>query len=379
MRLDRSGAVTAACGEIEIGQGSDSVLAAAVAEVLGIGLGDVRLSVADTDLTPVDLGSYSSRVTLMVGNAAIEAAERARDLIAEAVATQLDATPDRLIFADGRVFDGAAPDRGMSFAEAVWAAEARHGLIVTTGSYTPPRSPGRYRGSGVGPSPAYSFSAAVVEVEVDARTGLFDVEHVWIAHDLGTAINPVLAVGQVEGSVYMGLGEALMEEQTFRRLPPHRSDALVHKAPSMLDYKSPTFRDMPPVTTYLIEDPDPAGPWGAKEVGQGPMLPIPPAVANGIFDAVGVRVDEVPIHPHKVLAALDAKRRGGEPRFGPRAFPEVDYGETLVVPTPAEGGDGTAINDWKSSLRSGMRGSGGTMSDKDEALGSKDSASITSV
>jgi 4-hydroxybenzoyl-CoA reductase subunit alpha len=370
LRLDRSGSVTAACGETEIGQGSDSVLAAAVAEVLGLGVRDVRLTVADTELTPVDLGSYSSRVTLMVGNAAIEAARKARTIVARSVAEDLGFDEDRVVFAGGRVFDRTDPDRGLGFAEAVCAAEARAGTVVTTGSYTPPRSPGRYRGAGVGPSPAYSYSAAVVEVAVDARTGIVDVERVWVAHDLGKAINPVLAIGQVEGGVYMGLGEALMEEQAFRRLPAHRSNALVHKAPSMLDYKSPTCHDMPPVTTYLVEDPDPAGPWGAKEVGQGPLLPIPPAVANAVFDAVGVRIDEVPIQPHKVLKALEAKARGECGRFGPGGFPEADFGETLVVPTPAEGGDGTAINDWRARMRSGMRGASGTMSDGQRRGGS---------
>src|SRR6185436_12975986 len=105
-------------------------------------------------------------------------------------------------------------------------------------------------------------------------------------------LNPTLVRGQVEGSVYMGLGEALMEEQTFRRLPRHLSRALVHKFPSLLEYKSPTSLDMPEVVTYLIEDPDPAGPFGAKEVGQGPLLPIMPALANAVYDAIGVRVDE---------------------------------------------------------------------------------------
>ena len=186
----------------------------------------------------------------------------------------------------------------------------------------------------------------------------------WIAHDVGRAINPVLTLGQVEGSVYMGLGEAMLEEQVVRRLPRHRSGASVLRAVSMLDYKSPTFLDMPPVTTYLIEEPDPAGPFGAKEVGQGPLLPIAPALANAVFDAVGVRIDEVPIQPHKILAALDAAKRGETARFGPKTFPEADYGETLIVPTPAEGGDGTAINDWKDRQRRGMRGTGGTMAER---------------
>jgi 4-hydroxybenzoyl-CoA reductase alpha subunit len=371
LKLDRSGGVAVFCGESEIGQGSDSVLAAVVAEVLGVGLSDVRLCVADTDLTPVDLGSYSSRVTLMVGNAAREAAERARDLLARAVAEQLEVPADRLVFAEGRVFDAQDPARGLAFAEAVIAAEARFGTLGTTGSYTPPRSPGRYRGAGVGPSPTYSYTAAVVEVEVDPETGLWRPVHVWIAHDIGRALNPVLTLGQVEGSVYMGLGEVMMEEQAFRRLPKRLSSALVHKFPSILEYKSPTFLEMPPVTTYLIEDPDPAGPFGAKEVGQGPLLPIMPAVANAIHDAVGVRVDQVPIHPHMVLKAIQAQSVGAPARYGPRAFPEIDFGEDLLVPTPGEGGDGRATNDERETRRVHQRSSAGTMTTREEALRQK--------
>lgn len=377
IQLDRSGCVAVFCGESEIGQGSDSVLAAIVAEVLGVSLDDIRLCVADTDLTPVDLGSYSSRVTLMVGHAALEAADRARELLARAVAERLEVPKGRLVFAERRVFDAEDPERGVSFEEAVIAAEVKFGTLGTTGSYIPPRSPGRYRGAGVGPSPTYSYSAAVIETEVDPETGMVRVEHVWIAHDVGKSINPVLVMGQIEGSVYMALGEALMEEQVFRRLPKHLSGALVHEMPSMLEYKSPTFADMPPVTSYIIEDPDPEGPFGAKEVGQGPLLPIPPAVANSVFDAVGVRIDQVPIHPHMITKALQAKAKGEEPRFGPEAFPEADFGETLIVPTPAEGGDGRAINDYRDRLRGGMRAATGTMSEREEALRRKEAALST--
>ena len=359
LKLDRTGTVAAYCGEAEIGQGSDSVLAACVAEVLGIGLDDVLLCVGDTGLTPVDLGSYSSRVTLMVGQAAIQAAERARDLLAEAVAEKLDVPADRLVFADCRVFDSGSPENGMPFAEAVQRAEERFGALATTGSYSPPRAPGRYRGSGVGPSPTYSFSACVIEVVVDPETGLYDVEHVWMAHDIGRAINPVLTMGQVEGSVYMGLGEAMMEEQVFRRLPKSRSNALVHKVPSILEYKSPTFHEMPPVTTYLIEDPDPEGPFGAKEVGQGPLLPVMPALANAIHDAVGVRIDQVPIGPHMIRKALEDKAGGGDGRYGPSAFPDIDFGVPLMVPTQEEGGDGRAINQNEAGVRKGQ----GTMTE----------------
>ncbi len=377
IKLDRSGGVAVFCGQAEIGQGSDSVLAAIVAEILGVSLSDIRLCVADTDLTPVDLGSYSSRVTLMMGNAAVQAAERAREQIAQAVGQQLEIPSGRLVFADGRVFDATDPDTGLSFQDAVIATEARFGTLATTGSYIPPRSPGKYRGAGVGPSPAYSYSAAVIEVEVDPATGLWNPLHVWIAHDIGKSINPVLVMGQVEGGVYMGLGEVMMEESAFRRLPRHLSNALVHKFPSMLEYKSPSFADMPPVTTYLIEDPDPQGPFGAKEVGQGPLLPVMPAVANAIYDAVGVRIDQSPIHPHMVLKALQAKAKGDEARFGPKAFPEVDFGETLLVPTPAQGGDGKAINDFKDKLRSGMRSASGTMMSREEALRNKKVSVLT--
>ncbi|HEY3567111.1 MAG TPA: molybdopterin cofactor-binding domain-containing protein [Thermoanaerobaculia bacterium] len=377
LKLDRSGGVAVFCGESEIGQGSDSILAAVVAEVLGVSLADIRLCVADTDLTPVDLGSYSSRVTLMVGNAALQAAERAREMISKAVSEQLEIPEPRIVFAERRVFDAQDPEKGLSFQDAVIATEARFGTLATAGSYIPPRSPGRYRGAGVGPSPAYSYSAAVIEVEADPETGLWNPVHVWMAHDVGRALNPVLVMGQVEGGVYMGLGEVMMEEQVFRRLPKHLSSALVHKHPSVLEYKSPTFQDMPPVTTYLIEDPDPRGPFGAKEVGQGPLLPVMPAVANALYDAVGVRIDQVPIHPHMVLKALEARRKGQEPRFGPKGFPEVDFGEELIVPTPEQGGDGTAINDYREKLRSGMRSSAGTMMTREEALRKKKLAALT--
>jgi 4-hydroxybenzoyl-CoA reductase subunit alpha len=166
---------------------------------------------------------------------------------------------------------------------------------------------------------------------------------VWIAHDIGRTINPVLARGQVEGSVYMGLSEALMEEQIFRRLPPKLSGALVHKIPSLLEYKSLTSLDMPEVDTVLIEDPDPNCPFGAKEAGQGPLLPVMPAVANAIYDAVGVRIDELPITPDKILRALERKAKGETPRVGPDSFPSVPYPEPVVVPPPWEGGDGNAV------------------------------------
>ena len=337
LKCDRGGGVTVFCGSTEIGQGSDSILAYIVAEVLGVDPFDIAVVTADTDLTPVDLGSYSSRVTLMTGNAALQAAERARQILALHAAKQLGVAVDHLTFADGRVFERNDRERGMSFAEAVQLAEAAEGTIGTVGSYTPPQSAGRYRGAGVGPSPAYSYSACVAEVDVDPETGIVRVPTIWIAHDVGRSINSASVIGQVEGSIYMGLGEALMEEMAYRG-----DLKVVHKIPSLLEYKSPTTLEMCDVVTYLIEDPDPNGPFGAKEVGQGPLLPVIPAIANAVYDAVGVRVDEVPITPEKVLKAIRKKEKGEEGRYGPTAFPEIPWPEPTRVPTPGEGGDGRA-------------------------------------
>jgi 4-hydroxybenzoyl-CoA reductase alpha subunit len=349
LKIDRSGGVTVFCGSSEIGQGSDDVLAAIVAEVLGIDTFDIRVFTGDTDVGPVDLGSYSSRVTIMAGNAALQAAERAKSMIAEAVGTHWGLTKEQLCFADHQVFDLGAPNRRMSFQNAICLAESKFGILGTVGSYIPPKSPALFAGGGVGPSPTYSFTAAVVEVSVSPATGWLTVAKVWIAHDIGRALNPALVRGQVVGSVYMGLGEALMEEMEYRRLPKKYSHSLVHKFPSILEYKSPTSLDMPKVEAVLVENPDPRGPYGAKEVGQGPLLPIVPAVANAVYDAVGVRVDESPITPEKILKALEEKRAGRAARYGPAHFPAVDWGRTIEVPPPWEGGDGYALGDPRSA------------------------------
>lgn len=338
--LDRSGQVTVYCGATELGQGSDDVLAGLVAEALGIDPGNIRCVTGDTGITPIDLGSYSSRVTIMMGNAALQAAGKVREQLAAAVAEQLNTLPERVVFSQDRVFSAGNPGNTMTFVEAVALAEAKFGTLSAVGSYAPPKAPGRYKGAGVGPSPAYSFSACVVETEVDPVTGWVTVPKIWIAHDIGRALNPVLARGQVIGGVYMGLSEGLMEEQAFRRLPPKLSGALVHRQPSMLEYKSLTSLDMPEVEVALIEEPDPNCPYGAKEVGQGPLLPVMPALANAVYDAVGVRIDEIPITPDKILRALEKKAKGEAPRVGPESFPEVPYPKPTFVLPPWEGGDG---------------------------------------
>jgi len=333
LKVDRGGGVTAKCMQIDIGQGSDSVLAMTVAEVLGIEQDDVKLICADTDTTPIDLGAYSSRVTFMMGNAAIQAAEKIREKILAAAAEKLEidgealaAGTERLRAAHGHIvheIDGIPSGKSIAFRDAVPLAEAKFGQLSSTGSYTPQKLAGPYKGSGVGPTPAYSYSAAVVRVDVDTETGIVTPEKVWIGHDIGRAINPTLVRGQIDGSVYMALGEIFMEEQAFRKG--------LHQFPSMLDYKSLTFLEMPPVESFLVETEDAEGPFGAKEVGQGPLLPMPPAVANAIYNAVGVRIDELPITPEKVMAALDRKAKGESPRFGPDGVPDYEWPQPIKV------------------------------------------------
>jgi 4-hydroxybenzoyl-CoA reductase alpha subunit len=328
IKVDRGGGVTVYSMAADCGQGSTSMLATVVAETLGLQPGELSVVTADTDLTPVDLGSYSSRVTFMAGNAAVEAANRIRSRVVEAVADKLGVGPGHLLVAGGRVSVDGHPDDGLTWPEAVQVAIAASGSLVESGSYRAPEVKTLYRGAGVGPSPAYSYSACVVELECEADTGSVAIERVWLAHDIGRALNRLLVEAQVEGGVYMGLGEALLEEQSFR--------GSLHRGPSLLDYKMPTFLEMPPVETILVESIDPEGPFGAKEVGQGPLLPVIPAVVNAVYDALGVRIDEVPVTPDKIVAARRAAARGREPRFGTASIPGFVFPETERVEPPEE-------------------------------------------
>lgn len=312
IRIDRGGGVTVMCGTSEIGQGSDNMLASVAAEVLGVMPGDVHVVSGDTSLAPVDLGSYSSRVTFMAGNAVRDAAMKLRTLLVAAAAEKLEVPADRLLAAYGRMYDRNDPERFITFADAAVLAESKHGTLVAAGSYKPPKGiGGSFKGAGVGPTPAYSYQAAVAEVTVDLETGTVTVDKVTTAHDCGRALNPANVEGQVEGSAYMGYGEIIGEEQVFR--------GGLHKKPSLLDYKIPTSLDTPALEAIVVESVDAEGPFGAKEAGEGPLNPVIPAIANAVYDAIGVRFDETPITAEKVLAALGKRDRRGEAksRIGP--------------------------------------------------------------
>ncbi|MDP2311763.1 MAG: molybdopterin-dependent oxidoreductase [Pseudomonadota bacterium] len=301
LKVDRSGEVTIFSGTADVGQGSQHMLAVLTAERLGIDIADVRVIEGDTSLTPVDLGSYSSRVTFMAGNAAIEAADAIREKLFAAVATKLGCDPAALAARDGRAFVRETPEKGVSFVDAVWLAEEAFGPLGSTGGYKPPKIGNRFRRQSVGPSPAYSFTAQVAEVTVDPETGIVAVDRIWCAHDCGRALNRTIVEGQIEGCVYMGVGEALYEEQAYR------NGVLV--APSLLEYKIPTLHETPEILVSIVETHDPGGPFGAKEAGEGPQLSTVPAIANAIQDATGVAFTQAPFTPDRVLRGIERRRR----------------------------------------------------------------------
>jgi 4-hydroxybenzoyl-CoA reductase subunit alpha len=301
LKVDRSGLVMAFTGGNDIGQGSNSVVRTIVAEELGLHPQDVRVIAADTDLCPVDLGAYSSRVTFMVGNATIDAARKLRKLVTSAVAKAWEVPQKRIFMGQGQVFDLEDRTRVLSTVEAFHLAEEQYDTLGSTGSYNTPTLGGDYRGGTIGASPAYSFTAHVVEVEVDEETGRIEVTDCWIAHDCGRALNPMLVAGQMEGSAYMGIAEAWFENHDINRFG-------LHQGPSLLDYRLPTAVDTPELHALIVESLDPEGPYGAKEAGEGPLHPSLPAISNAVFDAVGIRLRELPFTPGKVLQALRAQR-----------------------------------------------------------------------
>lgn len=295
LKVDLDGRVLITSGASDIGQGSDTMLAIIVAEVLGLSMDNIFVVSADTTLTPIDLGSYSSRVTFMAGNAAKQAAENLKEKVLDAVAKVNKVDKAELNFQNERVFtnDGKVD---LSWVEAIENATRKVGALNTSGSYNSPKLGGDFKGAGAGLSPSYSFGAVIAEVKVDQETGHVKVLDIWGAHDAGKAINPLAVEGQLEGSWHMGLGQAISEQMKFR-------DGLLLNG-NFIDYKIPTTKDTPPIHTKIIETIDPEGPFGAKECGEGALHPVIPAVANAIYDAIGVRVTSLPITSEEVLNTI---------------------------------------------------------------------------
>lgn len=303
MKLDFDGSITAFTGASDIGQGSTTMVALTAAEILGVDLARIRVITNDSAITPKDNGSYSSRVTFMVGNAAIEAATRLREILVAAAAKKLEADPDD-ITCTAETFSVRGSEQSiMSFADVAAAAIAEDGTIAVKGTFTcPPQAQGgKHRGGAVGSTMGFSYAAQVVEVAVDIETGLISVEKVWAALDCGFAINPLAVQGQIEGSVWMGMGQALCEET-------HYADGLPVHA-NLLEYRMPTIVESPDIEVYIVESNDPLGPFGAKEAGEGALSGFPPALVNAVADAISIDTNKLPLTPDRLVEALVAQRR----------------------------------------------------------------------
>jgi 4-hydroxybenzoyl-CoA reductase subunit alpha len=303
LKLDFDGSVTALTGAADIGQGSSTMVAIVVAETLDISLDRVRVIAADTAVTPKDNGAYSSRITFMVGNAAIEAAKKLKSVLFEAAARKLEARPED-IECVGELFRvGTGDQSSLPFADVVAEALVDQGAITVKGSFTcPPEAQGgKHRGGAVGSTMGFSYAAQVVEVSIDEAIGRITVDKVWVALDCGHAINPLAVEGQIQGSVWMGMGQALCEETHYLDgLPAHAS---------LLEYRMPTILDSPPIETYIVESHDPFGPFGAKEASEGALAGFAPALVNAIGNAIGLNINELPVTPDRIMDALIQRRR----------------------------------------------------------------------
>jgi 4-hydroxybenzoyl-CoA reductase alpha subunit len=303
VKIERDGSVTLLTGAADIGQGAETVISQIVAEELGVSLKDIRITAADTEITPLDPGTFGSGVTLRAGNAAKMAAQAAKEKLFEAAAEKMEVAIEDLEIKDHRLFVKGSPERGMNLQEAikVYQYSDRPMPIIGRGSYHPPaKEPTTLLKEDGNFSPAYSFMTQAAEVEVDTRTGKVKVLKMVASHDCGRAINPMLVEGQLEGSVVGGMGQALYEGVM--------TDHGQVLNPSFLDYGIPTAMEVPAITSFEVETNDPEGPFGAKESGEGTQLAPAPAIINAIYDAIGVRFKSLPVTPEKVLEALQEKK-----------------------------------------------------------------------
>jgi 4-hydroxybenzoyl-CoA reductase subunit alpha len=303
LKLDFDGGITAFTGAADIGQGSSTMVAIAVAETLNVALERVRVVAGDSAITPKDNGAYSSRITFMVGNAAIDAAKNLRKILIEAAARKLEAAPEDIECIGETFRVGSGGQAVLPFADVVQAALVDVGAITVKGTFTcPPEAQGgRHRGGAVGSTMGFSYAAQVVEVRVEEATGAITVDKVWTALDCGHAINPLAVEGQIQGAVWMGLGQALSEETRYLDgLPAHAS---------LLEYRVPTIVESPPIEVHIVESHDPHGPFGAKEASEGALAGFAPALVNAVSHAIGVDLDELPVTPDRVMEALVEHRR----------------------------------------------------------------------
>ncbi|MEM3112296.1 MAG: xanthine dehydrogenase family protein molybdopterin-binding subunit [Candidatus Anstonellales archaeon] len=297
IRVDTEAGVTIFVGATDIGQGSTTVLSQMAAEILGLDYKDINVVCQDTLLAPMDNGTYDSRVTFGAGHAVKRAALEVKKKLFEATAIELGVRPEHLECRDGQIFSIYDPRKKIGFYEAVAKYQNSWGTLFGVGEYTPPQPQGNYPGKLIGPSPAFGFTAQVAEVEVDLETGKIKILNYYEAGDCGQPINPMSVEGQVHGGISMGIGQALYEEMVVGE------DGRIVNS-NFHDYKIPTSMDMPEIITESVESYDPNAPFGNKETGEGPTCAVIPAILNAIYDAIGIRIKEVPVTPEKILRAL---------------------------------------------------------------------------
>ncbi|MBK6714384.1 MAG: 4-hydroxybenzoyl-CoA reductase subunit alpha [Burkholderiales bacterium] len=302
LRLDFDGGVTLLTGAADIGQGSSTMAAQCAAEVLDTALSRIRVISSDSAVTPKDNGSYSSRVTFMVGRASVAAAQELKALLVKAAAGRLKAAPDDIEVRDEVFFVRDGPQAGLSWIETVRAAMVDCGAVTVKGTYTCPiefQGDKKIRGSAIGATMGFCYAAQVVEASVDELTGRVTAHKVWVAADVGRALNPLAVEGQTQGGVWMGLGQALSEATEYD------DGRMMHG--NLLDYRVPTIVESPDIEVFIVESIDPNGPFGAKEASEGMLAGILPALREAVQEAAGVTCNSFPIGPGQVVELLDKK------------------------------------------------------------------------
>ena len=302
IKMDDNGKVDVITGSSEIGQGSETIISQIVAEVLGINIDDINVINNDTDVCPWDVGAHASRTTFVAGNSALGAARKIKAQIMEVAAKNLGEDPEVLDIKDGIIFSTKDKEKNIPLSKVLRKVHYSLGgrMLVAENFYDPPNEnfDQNFRGN---LSVSYAYGAHGVEVEVDKETGQVKILNYIAAHDVGKAINPMLLEGQIYGGGLQGIGYALGERMIFEKG--------VLKNGNFLDYKMPTAKDVPPVQAVIVETDEQAGPFGAKGIGEPGLVPTAPAIANAIYDAVGVRIKDLPITPEKVLRALQEKEK----------------------------------------------------------------------
>jgi 4-hydroxybenzoyl-CoA reductase subunit alpha len=304
LKLDFDAGVTILTGAADIGQGSSTIMTQAVVEILGIDYRRIRVVANDSAITPKDNGSYSSRVTFMCGNAAIQAAENLKLILVKAAAKRLDVAPEQ-VECLGEVYRVLGDDdRQVSFNDVVAQALVDTGTLTVKGTFTCPVEfqGGKHRGGAVGSTMGFSYAAVAVEVDVDQELGTVRVEKVWAAMDCGYAINPLSVEGQVQGAVWMGMAQALSERTQY-------NEDGKHAAANFLEYRVPTSAESPDIDVFIVESMDPNGPFGAKEGSEGPLAGMVAAVSIAVQNATGVAFNALPLTPDRVLDGISARKR----------------------------------------------------------------------